>query len=646
MQLIGYGKRYYRQAHPKHSRLQRGDRERCFAAVGKFLADPASPGLNLERLGGGAQKNHWSIRASQELRVILAVDPPVEPDEFAPVNMGRHDPMYEWSERQGYYTDLADRAAVYRQNGPADANPAIPPLSFDEWMLFLPQTQRRLTTRYHSGAARIRGAAGTGKTVIALHRAAELGRRYAPERILFTTYSRSLCTQMQALFQRLPDAPENVDFFNIDRVAWDTLKSANRLPDKTDFTRNPQKIIEAFDAAYRRVVPGTSLERVGRDYIREEIARVIKGRAAAKAEYLDTGRFERRGRMQSLKKRDREICWRLCEEWDREMQTRGAVYFPNLLIRARNLVQERQEGAWRAAVVDEAQDMTLVGMQLVRALVAGAPENKLPQDGILMLDDAAQRIYAGGFKPAWAKLDFSGRSEILRKNYRNGRAIFEASRAVRGDTLVVREDNDGGADALDVKFERSAGAPPIFWQVRPRGESPAIADTVRSLVEEEGFELQEIGVLTRRKKDADRLIRYLNKYLKQKLNKAHPCVNLQSLREKALGPGVRVGTFDRAKGLEFRAVFIPRLGKSHFPRDAAKRDGAADAAAPKLNGEESGEEPASSGEEKEARLLQLTRLYVAMTRARERLYLLADEEPCREIDAARDYFERQAAASV
>ena len=221
--------------------------------------------------------------------MILAADPPVEPGKFAPVNMGHHDQMYAWSERQGFHTNLADSTAVYRQDGPANANPAIPPLSFEEWMLFLPQEQQRLTSRYHSGAARIRGAAGTGKTVIALHRAAELGRRYAPKRILFTTYSRSLCTQMQELFQRLPNAPRNVDFRNIDRVAWDTLKSAKRLPDKTDFNKNPQKIAEAFEAAYRRVVPGTSLERIGRDYIRDEIERVIKGRAAAESEYLDTG---------------------------------------------------------------------------------------------------------------------------------------------------------------------------------------------------------------------------------------------------------------------------------------------------------------------------------------------------------------------
>ena len=632
MQLIGYGKEYWRQLKPRHSGLQESERKRCLAAIEKFRANPKSPGLNFERLGGGARKNHCSIRASRELRVILAVNPPVEPAEFAPVNMGHHDPMYAWSEQQGFHTNLKNAAAVYRpQDAPDAANLAAHPRDFEEWMLFLPQEQRRLTTRNHSGAFRIRGAAGTGKTVIALHRAAALGRLYPQERILFTTYSRSLCTQMQALFQRLPNAPRNVDFLNIDRIAWETLKNAERSTGKID-GNSAKKAAEAFDAAYRNIVPDTPLERFDRDYLKEEIERVIKGRAAAKEEYLDTGRFERRGRMQSFKKRDREICWRLCERWDKEMHARGAVSFPDLLIQARDLVQQRQKGSWRAAIVDEAQDMTLVGMQLVCALVAGAPENNLPVNGIMMLDDAAQRIYAGGFKPSWAGLDFTGRSEILRKNYRNGRAIFEAARAVRGDTLVVKEDNDDGAAALDVKFARGKGARPIFWQVKTRGEAPAVADKVCRLVAEEGFALQEIGVLAHRGKDADRLVRYLNNRLKETLHKAPPCVNLKSLREKTLDPGLRVGTFDRAKGLEFRAVLIPRLGQSRFPRDAAEQGKAANAPPPEL-----------LDQEKEARLLQLTRLYVAMTRARDRLYLIADEEPCSEIAAAYGCFERRSA---
>lgn len=90
MQLIGYGKEYYRQL-KSNSGLQQDERGRCLTAVRKFLANPQSPGLNFERLSEGARKNHYSIRASRELRLILAVNPPVEPVEFAPVNMGHHD---------------------------------------------------------------------------------------------------------------------------------------------------------------------------------------------------------------------------------------------------------------------------------------------------------------------------------------------------------------------------------------------------------------------------------------------------------------------------------------------------------------------------------------------------------------------------
>ena len=86
-------------------------------------------------------------------------------------------------------------------------------------MLFLHPDQQALVDRQFAAEARIRGGAGTGKTVVALHRAAELGRRYDHDKILFTTFSKSLTDHLGRLFQDLPDAPPNVEFLNIDRIA-------------------------------------------------------------------------------------------------------------------------------------------------------------------------------------------------------------------------------------------------------------------------------------------------------------------------------------------------------------------------------------------------------------------------------------------
>lgn len=429
--------------------------------------------------------------------MILAVEPGgSHPHRVGLLNMGHHDPMYDWSRRRRHYTDLDVHGAVWSPPESTDnLDSAVPPGDFEEWTLYLPAQQRRLVNRhYHAGLGRIRGAAGTGKTVVALHRAMVLGHRYPGERILVTTFSRSLSGHMEALFRRFPDAPSNVDFANVDRLAF-----------KFDQRRRDSRSVNAaFEAAFLRAVPANARERLDRDYLKEEVRRIIKGRDAQKEDYLDTGRFERLGRKRPFKRPDREICWNLREAWDQEMERRGTVDFADRLVEARNRAEAEAKHTYRAAVVDEAQDLTLVGIQFVRALVTGKLIEELRKDSILMLDDAAQRIYPGGFRPAWANLNFSGHSDTLDVNFRNTRRIFQAARAVRGEVVVSRDANDDGSvDA--VRFEGGEGDRPVMIVAR-RKETKLILERIRDLVENEGFAHNEIGVLVLRNKDAESLL--------------------------------------------------------------------------------------------------------------------------------------------
>ena len=106
MQIL-YGKEYQRKAlNPLAWGFRPEESRRCVNAVEKFLGNPYRPGLNFERLGSGRKQNHCSIRASRELRVILAVEPNgTQPRRVGLLNMGHHDPMYDWARRQGHYTD-------------------------------------------------------------------------------------------------------------------------------------------------------------------------------------------------------------------------------------------------------------------------------------------------------------------------------------------------------------------------------------------------------------------------------------------------------------------------------------------------------------------------------------------------------------
>ena len=602
------------------------DQERWVAAVLKFVDNPATPGLNLEKLGGGPDSNLWSIRASQELRILLAEDG----ERFVFVNAGHHDPMYNWAKQRQHRVDPASEtvsdfqvtipdiplslsgAQLVRANetlvedGPSDSA-SIQELiqrvfsgDFAEWELFLHPEQRPLVSRHWSGAARIRGAAGTGKTVIGLHRLAELARRYPNDKVLFTTFSRSLADDFKKRFRKLPLAPSNAEFANIDRIVYrlDRRKVDSLLTQQT------------YEAAFEEVMAESQTEQLGKEYLKAEIERVIKGNGIQNLEeYLSV---ERLGRKRSFSRKIRKLVWELSEIWDRKLRERNAVRYIDKKINARDVAQNAPPGRYRCVIVDEAQDMTLVEMQLVRALVAGAPENPVPKDGMLILDDPAQRIYPGGFRPRWAGLEISGRSYQLTRNYRNLPAIYRAAKRVRGTDLVAVEDEEDRAmleaelDFPEGEFER-----PIQVLVDSKGETPFLRDKIWETNAQKGFSYNDIAVFFKHNQQVDATMKYLE-------SEDIPCA--QMTRDGISGDGVRVGTYDRAKGLEFRVVFILRLGSTQFPQGNEEAD--------------SMRQTVDADQIRESRQLELDRLYIAMTRARERLFMIADEDPCDEIRRA------------
>ena len=73
---------------------------------------------------------------------------------------------------------------------------------FETWMTFLHPRQQAVATRHYTGPARISGPAGTGKSVVALHRLRHLGRRSAGP-LLFTTFVRNLPAVSEVTFRRL-----------------------------------------------------------------------------------------------------------------------------------------------------------------------------------------------------------------------------------------------------------------------------------------------------------------------------------------------------------------------------------------------------------------------------------------------------------
>lgn len=478
----------------------------------------------------------------------------------------------------------------------------------EDWMLFLHPDQRVVTERHFAGPARVRGPAGTGKTVVLLHRAAVLADRYADptDKILVTTYVSSLPPVLDRLFRRLPTAnAERVEFTNVDKLARAVCKRAG-----VHVVVNPLEADTAFNQAWRAsVTAGSPIERakLSRSYLQEEIRSVIKGRGIALEDlYLNV---KRTGRRTPLNAEVRTQVWALAEAWDARLAERGICDFADVILKARDIARAADEATYRAALIDEAQDLTLAGLQLIRALVNGPGPDR--PDGLFIAGDGAQRIYSGGFTLQQAGVDVRGRSTVLRKNYRNTTEVLSAAVSVAGKTTVSDLDEDFVLGADVESADRTGRRPELIVSQSSDEQLAAITSRVTALATDADADapvfLGDIAVCCPTNKTA--------KAIKAALQEAGlPTIELKDYDGDTV-EAVKVGTHDRAKGLEFKVVILPDLSASTFLKPHPGQ-AAAEAADYEATG--------------------LARLYVAMTRARDHLILSCVDDAAAVLDPILD----------
>jgi superfamily I DNA/RNA helicase len=483
----------------------------------------------------------------------------------------------------------------------------------EDWMIFLHPDQRSFVGRRFEGPARVRGSAGTGKTVVALHRAAALVDRFAaeqdePRRVLFTTFIKSLPPVFEQLYHRLPTTrpTDDIEFVHIDRLAYRICAEAGDRP-----MIDPRKVDSAYAAAFKTVViPGSPLGAIDatRDYLREEITQVIKGRGIKDLdEYLAVERTGRRTRFTETLRRQ---VWDLKQAWDGRLAREGVVDFPDVVLRARDRARARPQLTYRAAIVDEAQDLTLVGLQLIRALVNG-PAGRDRADGLLVVGDGAQKIYAGGFTLRQAGVEVRGRTTVLRVNYRNTREIIDAAMAVAGNEAVDDLGDTYTRGDADAEAIRDGLKPVLVGCTGLDDEMRFVGERITELVDGHAVAFGDIAVAAPTNQQVKNVRQYLNQ-----MNIA--TIGLDEYTGQPVDK-VKVGTHFRIKGLEFKVVLLPCLGDKDFPRRRAPGQ--------------------SQDEYEEQNALAISQLFVAMTRARDALFLLASGNPSSVLEPALDRFE-------
>lgn len=165
----------------------------------------------------------------------------------------------------------------------------------EDWMVFLHPDQAAVVHRHYEGPARVRAAAGTGKTVVGLHRAAWLAdqvrQRGEQPRILFTTFIKSLPPVFESLYLRMPGTRAgDVEFLHIDKLARDVCEAAgDRL------VTAPRETDAAFAKAFKRhVFPGTPLHDGTRTAV-SPLCRRRSGRPTRRRASRGSGRSARSG---------------------------------------------------------------------------------------------------------------------------------------------------------------------------------------------------------------------------------------------------------------------------------------------------------------------------------------------------------------
>jgi superfamily I DNA/RNA helicase len=459
----------------------------------------------------------------------------------------------------------------------------------EEWMSFLHPDQARLVRRSFNGPARIRGAAGTGKTVVGLHRAAYLART-RPGKVLVTTFVRTLPDVMRQLVERLaPDVADRIEFTGVHAFARRLLRDRGLL-----VNLDSKQASAAFSAAWSSQPRSSPLRTSNAEssYWKEEIEYVIKGRGITRWEaYAD---LDRTGRRRRVSIDQRRAVWSLYLAYSTELRRRSVHDFADIILRAESeLRRDPLKEPYAAVIVDEAQDLTCAMVRMLHGLVGDA------RDGLTLIGDGQQSIYPGGYTLAEAGISLAGRGVVLDINYRNTAQVLDfASRMVAGHEFA---DIEGAVSRGDVpRVVARTGAAPVVDRCTSQGQRDELmVERARTVLREVGIGNGDIGVLCISRAGAQRALRALRRA-------GLPVVTLEKYDGKPVD-AIKVGTIKRAKGLEFKQVLLPELrtdqiGEAPPPEDGAERE----------------------------RWERLRReLYVAMTRARDGLWLgVIDGDSC------------------
>lgn len=451
---------------------------------------------------------------------------------------------------------------------------------WDKWVTFLHPSQRALVERRYSGPARATGGAGTGKTVVALHRAAHLASAYPGAKVLLTTFSKTLAARLKANMQLLktaaPRAAE-VQVDNLHSVAAGLWEAFTGQPFKPLSERELDLLLGAS-------IVGAGATAYPLGFVRAEWLSVIDEQGIKTWEAYKSA--SRAGRGSPLGIRQRHHLWQVFERTLAACQRQQAMSFNMLCYALADLLNKLDTRPFSHIVADEVQDFGAAELKLLRALVG------VHDDDIFLCGDMGQRIYKAGTSFLANGIDIRGRSSILRLNYRTTEQIRRYADKI---LPLALDSGDGEEEARQTVSLLNGEVPRVEACAHKAQEIDTVASFLRNLLAS-GHTPRDIAIFAR----TNNLLSSRAVAVAERLN-----VPYQLLADDSpIGHAhLSLGTMHRAKGLEFKVVIIMGCDASKLPLDRVLK---------RLSIE---------GERTDFIAKERNLLYVACTRAREILLL-------------------------
>lgn len=404
---------------------------------------------------------------------------------------------------------------------------------WERWLVFLHPQQRSIVENDYSGPARVSGSAGTGKTIVALHRAVHLAHTNPEGRVLLSTFSETLARSLSQKLRRLvgnePRVAERIDTQALDSVALRLYTARYGTPS----IAGTEEIATAVGEAKKHQPEVPYNDR----FLVSEWNQIID--AYQVYDWNTYRTIPRLGRKERLAESRRKMVWDVLSDARRMLDEKGLLTMPQVYAALTGAFEAGSVCPYDFVVMDEAQDIGVQQLRFLGAVGANRPNS------LFFAGDHGQRIFQQLFSWKALGVDIRGRSRTLRINYRTSHQIRRQADRLLGETI---SDADGNAEDRRGTVSVFSGPEPVIRTFESESEEhQAVSAWLHSLFEQ-GFVGNEIGVFVRSG---------------EQLPRATAALDGATLKHQVLDPDMKfhrdavcLGTMHMAKGLEFRAVVV------------------------------------------------------------------------------------------